>query len=263
VRLGSRAASKVVGSKVVRAASKVGNRASPSNSVGRRAKVAPSSSKDSKVAPGRGKAVLARVAKVRAAKVVKAAKVNKASRSSLASRVLVARSSSKVEPDRAEPDRVALDKVAKVEWVRVDLVAKANPSSSAGRGATHKSNRVDSKADLDRPAKVVQGLVARGSPTSLASKVPVARRDNRVFPDNKAFRSKAAQDRKACPASRAGPINSATEAPPLVRKARASPVRKAPEPRAHKALSASIRCARNGKGALTKAATPSSRKATA
>ena len=36
--------------------------------------------------------------------------------------------------------------------------------------------------------------------------------------DNKAFPSKVAQGRKACPVSRARPINLATEAQPLVRK---------------------------------------------
>jgi hypothetical protein len=122
-----------------------------------------------------------------------------------------------------------LDKVAKVEWVRVDLVAKANPSSSAGRGATHKSNRVDSKADLDKAdldkavldkaglARVAQEQVDRDSPSNSARALAAAQ-DNRVFPDNKAFPSKVAQRRKACPVSRARPINLATEAQPLVRK---------------------------------------------
>jgi hypothetical protein len=117
-----------------------------------------------------------------------------------------------------------LDKVAKVGWVRVDLVAKANPSSSAGRAATHKSNRVDSKADLDKAVLDKAGLaraaleqVDRGSPSNSARALAAAR-DNRVFPDNKAFPSKVAQGRKACPVSRARPINLATEAQPLVRK---------------------------------------------
>jgi len=211
VRLGSRAASKVG-----RVASKVGNRASRSNSADR-AKVALSSSKDSKVAPDRGKAVLARAAKVRAAKV---ARVNQVSRNSLASRALVARSSNKVEPDRAASDKVA--KGVRAESVRADQAAKANPSSSAGRAAlaaTRKSNRVDSKAVLAKAglARVAQDQVDRVSPSNSARALAAAR-DNRVFPDNKAFPSKVAQGRKACPVSRARPINSATEAQPLVRQ---------------------------------------------
>jgi len=114
----------------------------------------------------------------------------------------------------------------------VDLVAnKVNPSSSAGRvlAVTHKSSRVDSKADpgkavldkavLDKAglARVAQEQVDRDSPSNSARALAAAR-DNRVFPDNKAFPSKVAQGRKACPVSRARPINLATEAQPLVRK---------------------------------------------
>ena len=77
VRLGSRAASKVVRVASKAVGSKVGNRASRSSSADR-AKVALSSSKDSKADKVvRGKAVLAKVAKVRADKVV-----NQASRNS-------------------------------------------------------------------------------------------------------------------------------------------------------------------------------------
>jgi hypothetical protein len=80
--------------------------------------------------------------------------------------------------------------------------------------------------ELDKPelAKVAQHQVDRANPSSLAGKVLAVRqsskagRDSRVFPDNKAFPSKVARGRKACPV-RADPINSATEARPLVRKA--------------------------------------------
>jgi hypothetical protein len=231
-QLGSRVASKVVRA-ASRAVSKVGNRASRSSLAGR-AKVARSSNKGSKADKVDRKAARARAVLVRAAKVVK---VNQASRSSLASRFLVVRSSSKAEPDRAALDKVASDRAAKVaraESVRVapDLVAKANPSSSAGRAlaATHKTNRVDSKADLDKAdldklvldkaglAKVAQDQADRVNPNNSA-RVLAAGRDNRVFLDNKAFPSKVALGRKACPVNRARPINSATEAPPLVHKA--------------------------------------------
>jgi hypothetical protein len=91
------------------------------------------------------------------------------------------------------------------------------------------------KPDLDRrdpdrvvPARVAQDPVDRVSPSSSAdkvlpahrgSKVLAARLDSKDFLDSKAFRSKVARDRKGCPVSRAGPINSATGAPPPVRKA--------------------------------------------
>jgi hypothetical protein len=101
-----------------------------------------------------------------------------------------------------------------------------------------RNSNKDSKADkVDRakaaPDKGAQAPVDRASPSSSASRVLAARRDNRdnrvfpdnrvspdnrVFPDNKAFPSKVARGRKACPV-RADPINSATEARPLVRKA--------------------------------------------
>jgi hypothetical protein len=117
-------------------------------------------------------------------------------------------------------------------------VVRANPSSSASRAlAAVRDNRVfpdnkdfpskavqDRKACLARadlakvaPDKVAQDQVDKVSPSNSA-RVLAAVRDNRVFPDNKAFPSKVAQGRKACPVSRARPINSATEAQPLVRK---------------------------------------------
>ncbi len=220
-----------------RAGSKVGNRASRS-----RALVVRSSSKDSKV----DKAAQVRVVQVRVVR----AKVDKASQSSLASRAQVVRRSSKdskadkvdlakVDLAKAAPAKAALGKVARVESVRADLdkgaqVVRANPSSSASRVREVRNSNKDSKADkVDlakaapvkaAPDKGAQAPVDRASPSSSASRVLAARRDNRVspdnrvFPDNKAFPSKVARGRKACPV-RADPINSATEAQPLVRKA--------------------------------------------
>jgi len=124
-------------------------------------------------------------------------------------------------------------------------VVRANPNSSASRARVVRNSNKDSKADkVDLakaaqvkaapvkvarvasvradPHKVVQ--VVRANPNSSASRARVVRRsnkagqDNRVFPVNKGFPSKVARGRKACPV-RAGPINSATEAPLLVRKA--------------------------------------------
>jgi hypothetical protein len=82
-----------------------------------------------------------------------------------------------------------------------------------------KADKVDlAKAAPVKAAPDKGAQVDKASPSSSASRVLAARRDNRVFPDNKAFPSKVARGRKACPV-RAGPINSATEARPLVRKA--------------------------------------------
>jgi hypothetical protein len=90
--------------------------------------------------------------------------------------------------------------------------------------AEHRDNRVcpDSKVDPDKAesdkAAPAQAQVDRASPSSSAGLA--ALRGNRVFPDSKVFLSKAVRDRKACRVNRARPINLATEAPALVRKAR-------------------------------------------
>src|SRR5262249_31478841 len=151
------------------------------------------------------------------------------------------RNSNKAGPDnRAEPLKVDKAELAKVVLVRAARHQVDNPSSSAtDPAAIHRSNRADrvapGKADLDRAdlakpelAKVAQDRVDRANS---ADKVPPARPD-------KAFPSKVARARKACPV-RARPINSATGVPSSVRKVDESPVRKAPVRRAHKALSAS------------------------
>jgi hypothetical protein len=105
----------------------------------------------------------------------------KASPSSLASRALVVRSSSKVEPD-----------------------SKEDPG----------------KPDLDK-AEPARDREDKVSPSNSAGRVLVARRVNKAFLDNKASRSKAVRDPKACPVNKAGQGNSATEALLAVRKARA------------------------------------------
>jgi hypothetical protein len=201
------------------------------------------------------------VAQVRVAQV-RAAQVRAASRNSSGTDPAAIRNSSRAAPDRrvdkAESDRVqlALNKVAP-KAVRVYPVGY--PSSSAiAPPAIHNSNKADLDRDPDKgdPAKPELAKVAQ-------DQLDRANSADKVRAADQAFPSKAVQGRRACPVSRAHPINSATEAPRVVRKAHESRVRKALVPRAHKALSASTSCARSGKGPSTGAATPLSRRVTA